>query len=178
MHWLFCAEKRHITSGFFISTPKCSFTKSIAARMERNEPLLQHRGPPISATLSSDFAVILCKRAKGSIVSGVDFEMIEINIPELTPAPQAPQKPQAPPGTFFLDSTFRFMHYEGQCLLPRFYILSAVQPQPSHDVLVRAYDKKDIAIIFSIMATGFLEVSCKHNLIAEPSHCVWQSLQT
>ena len=35
----------------------------------------------------------LCK------IVGVDPEMMEINIPELIPAPQAPQKPQAPPGT-------------------------------------------------------------------------------
>ena len=49
----------------------------------------------------NDFAVILCDKAKGSTVNGVEDEMIDTNIPELIPAPQAPQKPQAPPGTLF-----------------------------------------------------------------------------
>ena len=69
--------------------------------MERKESLLQHLGPPISPIALSDLAVILCDSAKGSCASGVELEMIEINIPELIPAPQAPQKPQAPPGTLF-----------------------------------------------------------------------------
>ena len=63
--------------GFSISTPKRSFTKSIADKMERYESLLQQRGPPISPMAPSDFAVILCEREKGSCDSGVDFETIE-----------------------------------------------------------------------------------------------------
>ncbi len=69
--------------------------------IDRNESLLQQRGPPISPISSSDLAVILCDNANGSFSKGVDFEMMDINIPELIPAPQAPQKPQAPPGTLF-----------------------------------------------------------------------------
>ena len=73
----------------------------MAERMERKESLLQQRGPPIAPMLPRDFAVILCDRANGSFAKGVDFEIMEINIPELIPAPQAPQNPQAPPGTLF-----------------------------------------------------------------------------
>ncbi len=61
---------------------------------------------PISPIFFSDSEVILCASANGSFAKGVDFEMIEMNIPVLIPAPQAPQNPQAPPGT----------------LLPRFII--------------------------------------------------------
>ena len=64
--------------------------------MDRNESLLQQRGPPISPICPSDLAVILCDRANGSFAKGVDFEIMDINIPELIPAPQAPQNPQAP----------------------------------------------------------------------------------
>ena len=67
--------------------------------MDKNESRLQHRGPPISPMADRDFAVILCEKAKGSTVKGVDFEMMDTNIPELIPAPHAPQNPQAPPGT-------------------------------------------------------------------------------
>lgn len=69
--------------------------------MDRNESLLQQRGPPISPIFSSDFAVILCDSENGSFAKGVDFEIMDINIPELIPAPQAPQNPHAPPGTLF-----------------------------------------------------------------------------
>ena len=69
--------------------------------MDRNESLLQQRGPPISPICPSDLAVILCDSANGSFAKGVDFEIMDINIPELIPAPQAPQNPQAPPGTLF-----------------------------------------------------------------------------
>ena len=63
-------------------------------------------GIPLAAAWTSDltdrlkrFAVILWDSANGSLVSGVDCEMMDTNIPVLIPAPQAPQKPQAPPGT-------------------------------------------------------------------------------
>lgn len=63
-------------------------------------------GIPLAAAWTSDltdrlkrFAVILWDSANGSLVRGVDFEMMDTNIPVLIPAPQAPQKPQAPPGT-------------------------------------------------------------------------------
>ncbi len=69
--------------------------------MDKYESLLQHRGPPISPIFPNDFAVILWERANGSFVRGVDFEIIDTNIPELIPAPQAPQNPHAPPGTLF-----------------------------------------------------------------------------
>ena len=62
----------------------------MAARIDKNESLLQQRGPPISPICSSELAVILCDSANGSFSKGVDFEMMEINIPELIPAPQAP----------------------------------------------------------------------------------------
>ena len=47
---------------------------------------MQQRGPPISPICPSDLAVILCESANGSFAKGVDFEMMEINIPELIPA--------------------------------------------------------------------------------------------
>ena len=67
--------------------------------MDKKESRLQQRGPPISPICPSAAAVILCDSANGSSVSGVDREMIETNIPVLIPAPHAPQKPHAPPGT-------------------------------------------------------------------------------
>ena len=67
--------------------------------MDRNESLLQQRGPPTSPICPSESAVILCDSANGSLAKGVDFEIMDINMPELIPAPQAPQNPQAPPGT-------------------------------------------------------------------------------
>ena len=73
----------------------------MAVRMERNESLLQQRGPPTVPIRSRAFDVIKWDRAKGSTASGVDFEIIETNMPVLIPAPQAPQKPQVPPGTLF-----------------------------------------------------------------------------
>ena len=101
MHWLFFLKCVQMISGFSISTPSCSFAKSTACRMERKESRLQQLGPPISPMAARDRAVILWDRAKGSTLRGVEPEAIETNIPELIPAPQAPQKPQAPPGTFF-----------------------------------------------------------------------------
>ena len=62
---------------------------------------MQHRGPPISPMAPRDFAVIRCDRANGSVDKGVEEDAIDTNIPELMPAPQAPQNPQAPPGTLF-----------------------------------------------------------------------------
>ena len=56
-------------------------------------------GISLAAAWTSDFAVILWDSANGSLVRGVDCEMMDTNIPVLIPAPQAPQKPQAPPGT-------------------------------------------------------------------------------
>ena len=67
--------------------------------MDRYESLLQQRGPPTSPIASSALAVILWDRPKLSFPRGVDPVIMEINIPELIPAPQAPQNPQAPPGT-------------------------------------------------------------------------------
>ncbi len=69
----------------------------------------QQRGPPISPIAPKAFAVIRWESAKGSAESGVDFERMDTNMPELRPAPQAPQKPQAPPGTLFplLSISFR-----------------------------------------------------------------------
>src|SRR5699024_1398618 len=65
--------------------------------MERYESLLQQRGPPTSPIASSALAVILCDNPKFSPPRGVEPVIIETNIPALIPAPQAPQKPQAPP---------------------------------------------------------------------------------
>ena len=58
MHWLLNFENSHIISGRSISTSKFSLAKSIADRIERNESLLQHRGPPILPISPNDFAVI------------------------------------------------------------------------------------------------------------------------
>ena len=41
------------------------------------------------------------KLIQRELTKGVAFKAIEINIPVLIPAPQAPQNPQAPPGTCF-----------------------------------------------------------------------------
>ena len=78
---MFKDENLQIISGLSISMLKCSFTKSMAHRMERYESRLQHRGPPISPIFARDFAVMLLERAKGSTVSGLDFEMIAMNMP-------------------------------------------------------------------------------------------------
>ena len=50
---------------------------------------------------SSALEVILLARPQGSFLSGVAPEIIDINIPVLIPAPQAPQNPHTPPGTAF-----------------------------------------------------------------------------
>ena len=63
------------------------------------ESLLQHLGPSMLPMESSAFDVILLDSPQGLPVRGVAFEMIEMNIPVLMPAPQAPQNPHAPPGT-------------------------------------------------------------------------------
>lgn len=65
----------------------------MADRIESQESRLQHLGPPISPIASSDLEVILWDRANGSTDNGVDFEMMEMNMPELIPAAQAPQNP-------------------------------------------------------------------------------------
>ena len=48
---------------------------------------------------SSALEVILLARPQGSFLSGVAPEIIDINIPVLIPAPQAPQNPHTPPGS-------------------------------------------------------------------------------
>ena len=82
-----------------ITTPRCSRTKSTAARMARKESRLQQRGPPALPMASSARAVMRLLRPQGSRARGVDCVTMARNCPVLTPAPQAPQKPQAPPGT-------------------------------------------------------------------------------
>lgn len=81
--------------------PKCSSANSMAHKMDKNESLLQHLGPPILPICSNDFEVMKWDRRNASSASGVDPEMMDTNIPVLSPAPQAPQKPQLPPGTAF-----------------------------------------------------------------------------
>ena len=59
--------------------------------MAIQESLLQHLGPPMLPIASSALEVILLARTQGSFLSGVAPEIIDINIPVLIPAPQAPQ---------------------------------------------------------------------------------------
>ena len=73
-----------------ISTPKFSLTKRTASVIAKKESLLQHLGPPTVPIASSDLAVILFDKPKFAPPSGVDPEMIEMKIPLLIPAPQAP----------------------------------------------------------------------------------------
>ena len=74
---------------------------STASRIARYESLLQQRGPPTLPILSRALAVILLERPQASCARGVAPVMIDMYIPALIPAPQAPQNPQAPPGTCF-----------------------------------------------------------------------------
>ena len=47
-------------------------TEEIAAKIDKYDPRLQHRGPPTSAIRESDEEVILCDNANGSTVNGVE----------------------------------------------------------------------------------------------------------
>ena len=80
---MFRAENSHTISGFSISIPKCSFTKSTAERIDRYESLLQQRDPPIEPMASRDFEVIRLESPNGSPARGVEPDMMETNIPEL-----------------------------------------------------------------------------------------------
>lgn len=62
---------------------------------------MQQRGPPTLPINSKDLDVIRLERPQGSCERGVLAVTIDTNIPLLIAAPQAPQKPQTPPGTFF-----------------------------------------------------------------------------
>ena len=77
------------------------FRKINGSEDRKEESRLQQRGPPTAPMAARDLAVIRWDKEKGSCERGVDPEMMETNMPELMPAPQAPQKPQAPPGTLF-----------------------------------------------------------------------------
>ena len=58
------------------------------------------------------FEVMRFDKPNSVVFNGVDPVTMEINIPELIPAPQAPQNPQAPPGTleplFFISVSAAF----------------------------------------------------------------------
>ena len=58
MHWLFRLLYEQTGTVRFISTPRCSRTKSTAARIARKESRLQHRGPPALPIFSRARAVI------------------------------------------------------------------------------------------------------------------------
>ena len=146
--------------------------------MERKESLLQQRGPPISPIRSRDLAVIMCDRAKGSFVSGVDFEMMETNIPELIPAPQAPQKPQAPPGTF-LPRFISSLRASGRSISPPAFLYAVSSAQPTITWCSGpCMWQNGISIIFSMIAMGSLEVSARQTPMTESSPFVWHSLHT
>lgn len=99
MHWLFLSECMQEKLDDFISTPRFSFTKSIAERMAMYKSRLQQRGPFTFPICMRAQEVILFDKPHSSDFKGVHEVMIEINIPVLIPAPHAPQNPQAPPGT-------------------------------------------------------------------------------
>lgn len=67
--------------------------------MARYELRLQQRGPPISPSLANERDVIRLECPQASSARGVEAVMIDMNMPVLTAAPQAPQNPHAPPGT-------------------------------------------------------------------------------
>ena len=99
MHWLFWAQKSQVGTLRCIVTPSCSRVKSMAARIASQESRLQHRGPPTWPMASSARAVMRLLRPQGPAASGVERVTMAVYCPALTPAPQAPQNPQAPPGT-------------------------------------------------------------------------------
>ena len=83
-----------------ISTPRLARVKSTAAWMARWALRLQQRGPPTAPIRARAWDVIPLARPQGSPAKGVAPVAMETYIPALIPAPQAPQKPQAPPGTW------------------------------------------------------------------------------
>ena len=108
IHWLFIEEKSHTISPISISTPSFSLANCTACWIDKNEFLLQHLAPPISPIALSEREVMRFDKPNSVVFNGVDPVTMEINIPELIPAPQAPQNPQAPPGTLDLCSRQRF----------------------------------------------------------------------
>lgn len=90
MHWLLISLREHVTSDRFISTPKCSLTKSTAVSTDRYESRLQQRGPPFKATCSKARAVIRLHSLHVSVAKGVLRVTTDMKMPVLMAAPQAP----------------------------------------------------------------------------------------
>lgn len=79
---------------------------------------------------SSALEVILLARPQGSFLSGVAPEIIDINIPVLIPAPQAPQNPHTPPGAAFP----RFIissRTSGKSISPPAFLYAARSAEPT-----------------------------------------------
>ena len=75
-----------------------------------------------------------------SIAKGVDFEIIEMNIPELIPAPQAPQNPQAPPGTLLPRFIVSINELWRSMFSPAFlYAVSSAAPTITYCALASSY---------------------------------------
>ena len=90
---------------------------------------MQHRGPPAFPISSRAFDVILLERLKGFVAKGVDPDIIDTNMPELTPAPQAPQNPHAPPGTDLPRLTISAKAFSRSISPPAFlYAVSSAAP--------------------------------------------------
>ena len=123
---------------------------------------MQQRGPPTSPMAPSDFAVILCDSANGSTLRGVEPEMIDTNMPEEIPAPQAPQKPHAPPGTFFPRFIISERAFSRSISPPAFrYAVRSAAPTMTWCSGPCMWQNGS-AIIFSRIRTGSFDVSLRH----------------
>ena len=139
---------------------------------------MQHRGPPIPPIRSRDRAVIRWETPQASPARGVDPDTMDANMPALSPAPQAPQNPQAPPGT----------------PLPRLSISpSALSSSTAPPALRKAVSRaaptmtwcsgpcmwqKGWLISFSIISRGSALLSARQMDTIWSMPWVWQSLHT
>lgn len=117
MHCLLDEVWVQMISDLSILMPVTSSAYSMAVRMDIYELRLQHRGPPVSPSRANEREVIRFECPQASSARGVEAVMIDINIPVLTAAPQAPQKPQAPPGTLLPRLTIS-LSAEGRSIFP------------------------------------------------------------
>ena len=167
-----------MTSGFSIEIPKFSSTKSTADKMDKKESLLQHRGPPTLPICSKDLEVIRWDKRNGSAANGVDLEMMDTNIPVLMPAPHAPQKPQAPPGTL-LPLLYISARAVSRSISPPAFLYAVNNAEPTMTWCSGpCMWQKGCSISCSRILMGFLELFSRQSPMMVSIPFVWHSLQT